>query len=117
MKIRNWRRWNLTALSIFQKLFGGKAKDDALANCDLAMARDEIIGLHNMNAEAAAKGGKHLFSKVYAAVRVTFRNNPDIDNARALLQVAPPLASYFESCSPGGSTYTTKNYLRNHGLE
>lgn len=110
--------WWHQAMSILQKLFGGKTNGDALANCYLAMARDEIIGLHNMmNAEAAAKGGKHLFSKEYAAAWVTFRDDPNIDNARSLLEVAPPLAGYFESCSPGGSTYTAKTYLRKHGLK
>ena len=105
-------------MSIFQRLFGGTKHDAVLNKCDLAMTRDEIINFHNMaNAEAAAKGGKNLFSKEYADAWITFRDNPTIDNAQNLLEVAPALRRYFEGCSPGGDLYTTATYLKKHGLK
>jgi hypothetical protein len=106
-------------VSIIQKLFGSKGKyDDVLNRCDLLMARDEILDFHKIvNAEGEAEGGAYYFKKEYVAAWETFRGNPNIDNARTLLEVAPKLIEYFEGCSPSGSFYATNQYLKKHGLK
>lgn len=106
-------------MTILHRLFGGRSKhDDMLNMCDLAMVRDEIIDFHKiMKAEGEAEGGAYLVSKEYLAAWETFRDNPNIDNARTLLEIAPPLLSYFEGCCPGGGLYTTNSYLAKHDLK
>ena len=106
-------------MSIFQKLFGGKAGkwDAVLGKCDLIMARDEIADMHRMpNKQGQKEGGAYYFKSDYVAAWQMFRDNPTIDTARALLDVAPPLLQYFEMCSPGSSFYSTSRYLREQGL-
>ena len=105
-------------MSIFQELFGGAKYDAVLNKCDLAMARAEIIDFHKiMKAEGEAEGGAYLVTKEYLAAWETFRDNPNLDNARSLLEIAPPLLRYFEGCCPGGNLYTTNTYLKEHGLK
>jgi hypothetical protein len=79
------------------------------------MARDEIVDFHRItNTLAEAEGGAYYFKNEYIAAWEAFRDNPTIENARALLEVAPILLKYFEDCSPGGDIYATNTYLRKH---
>ena len=108
-------------MSIFQKLFGGtsKSKYDAVLNvCDLAMVRDEIIDFHKMvNAQAEAEGGKYLFQADYVAAWENFRDNPNTESARRLLNVAPTLSRYSEACVPGGDLFAANSFLKKRGLK
>lgn len=91
--------------------------DAVLCKSNLSMTRDEIIDFHKMmNAQGEAEGGAYLFPKEYIAAWETFRDHPSIDNARALLEIAPELVRYFEDCSPGSDFYATNTYLKPHGL-
>lgn len=103
----------------YHKIFGGKSKYDAVLNqCDLAMARDEIIDFHKIvNAQGEAEGGAYVFPQNYVAAWEHFRDSPTVDNARMLLEAAPSLLRYFEACSPGSSFYFTKTYVKDHGLK
>jgi hypothetical protein len=107
------------AMNFLHKVFGGKAKHDAVLNkCDLTMARDEIIDFHKIvNAQGEAEGGSYVFPKAYIVAWEDFRDNPNIDSAQTLLEVAPTLLRYFEDCSPGGDLYATNTYLKEHGLK
>lgn len=50
-------------MNILRKLFAGESKYDAvLANCDLAMARDEIIDFHKMVKPPGEAEGGHISS-------------------------------------------------------
>ncbi len=114
-------------MKIFQKLFGDPLKrtrgaavgpwDEVLGKCDLVMARDEIAEMHKLlNAEGGRAGGTYYFKNEYVAAWETFRDNPNIDTARELLEIAPPLLEYFEMCSPGTSFYSTHRFLKERGL-
>ena len=86
--------------------------DDAINGCDFLMARDEIATLHRrLNEEAKQKSGEYLFTKEYVLVWDAFCNDPRIETARVLLNVAPSLLHHFQNCCPGGVLYATK-----HGL-
>jgi hypothetical protein len=101
-------------MSLFQRLFGRKPQfDDVLNRCDLKMARDEIVNFHNIvNAQGEAEGGAYLFSKEYVAAWEAFRDSPNTENARTLLDVAPTLLQYFEGCQPGGFLYESNSYFK-----
>lgn len=104
-------------MSIFQKLFGKPKADPnaVLARCDLLMARDEIIDFHKIiNAQGEAESGAYYFRNEYVAAWETFRDKPTVENARALLEVAPPLLRYFEDCVPGTSFYQSNAFLKKH---
>jgi hypothetical protein len=110
-------------MNIFQRLFGHSARapsaewDVVLSTCDLSLARDEIADMHRItNAQAERQGGANYFKKEYVAAWEAFRDDPNIENARTLLNAAPPLLKYFEMCSPGHSFYSTDRYLRERGL-
>jgi hypothetical protein len=105
-------------MSILRKLFGSRTKYETTLNkSDLLMARDEIADFHKtLNAQAEAEGGAYYFKNEYVATWEAFRDNPNIENARALLEVAPELLRYFEDCSPGGDLYATNSYLRKSKL-
>jgi len=106
-------------MSIFKKLFGSKSKHYVVpANCDLVMVRDEIADMHKlMNSEAEKEGGSYVFEEKYVSAWEAFCANPTLDNAETLLEIAPMLIHYFESCAPGGSLYITSAYLNEHGLK
>ena len=104
-------------MSIFQRLFGSASTkaagsklgqwDAVLTKCDLLMARDEIADMHRMlNAQGENEGGSYYFKNEYAAAWEAFRDSPNVDTARVLLAVAPPLLQYFEMCSPGTTFYS-----------
>lgn len=110
-------------MSIFERLFGPSSHDRVadseavLGACDLSMTRDEIADMHRMtNAQAEREGGAFYYGPEYLAAWETFRDDPTVENARALIRVAPPLLKYFEMCSPGHSFYSTEQYLRERGI-
>jgi len=112
-------------MNVFHKLFGDPSKkgretkswDAVLSKCDLLMARDEIAEMHKMlNAQGEREGGGYYFKEEYVAAWEALRDNPNIDTARALLNVAPELLQYFEMCSPGSSFYSTSRHLKENRL-
>jgi hypothetical protein len=82
------------------------------------MARDEIADFHRMlNKQGDADGGSYVFKNEYVAALETFCREPNIDNARNLIEAAPPLLRYFEDCTPGNSSYEMNAYLKSRGLK
>jgi hypothetical protein len=111
-------------MGILNKLFRGASNagatqwDAILAECDLLMARDEILDMHRILREQAEReGGENFFKKEYVAAWELFRDNPNVDTARAFLSVAPMLRDYFEGCRPGGNFYLTNRYMKERGLK
>ena len=87
--------------------------DALLAKCDLLMARDEIALMHRrLKEEAKQKGGEHVYKDEYVEALESFYDNPCVETARALLNIAPVHLAQFESCSPGGNLYSTNRLLR-----
>lgn len=112
-------------MNVFRELFGNPSKKESetkswnavLSKCDLSMARDEIAEMHKtLNAQGEKEGGGYYFKKEYVAAWEALRDNPNIDTARALLNVAPELLQYFEMCSPGSSFYSASRHLKENGL-
>jgi len=90
-----------------------KRIEAALCNCDLPMARKEIQEFHTiLNQQAQADGGVFCFKNEYVAALKDFCIEPDSTNARALLNIAPQLIEYFESCPPGGNLYAANTRRR-----
>jgi hypothetical protein len=90
--------------------------DAVLNNCDLVMARDEIVVMHRrLNEEAKQKHGGYFWKNEYVAAWYAFRDDPNIETARAFLDTAPTALPYFESCSPGGTLCSTNRYFRERG--
>jgi hypothetical protein len=86
---------------------------EILAKSDLNMAREEIIGFHQLaQREAEREGADAYFDQAYIRAWEGFRDSPTVENAAALLNVAPMLAQYFEGCSPGGQFYEINKLLR-----
>jgi len=91
-------------------------RDALLARSDLPMVRDEILSLHRMFKEQAAKdGGAMAFKTEYVNAWCAFRDGPTVSTARVLLDNAPQLLEYFEMCSPGHSFYESTRFLKGQG--
>lgn len=102
-----------------EQIPGAKAGrwDAVLNNCDLVMARDEIAAVHRqLNEEAKRKHSEYFWKNEYAIPWCAFRDDPNIETARAFLDAAPMALPYFESCSPGGIMYSTNRYFRERGV-
>jgi|SRR5579859_6207002 len=97
---------------------GATAKwESVLTKSDLAMARDQIADTHTWaNAKATKEGGEYFFAKEYVAAWEIFRDDPSVQTASELLDVAPPLIRVFEKCSPGNDFYETHRLLKDRGL-
>jgi hypothetical protein len=92
-------------------------RDAVLARSDLPMVRDEILNLHKMFKEQAAKdGGTVAFKAEYVNAWYAFRDGPTISTARALLDNAPQLLEYFEMCSPGHDYFERTRFLKDRGV-
>ena len=78
------------------------------------MPSADDLKIHLNQNQGEAEGGAYLFRKEYVAAWEIFRDNPNLDSARTLLEIAPELLRYFEGCSPGGNLYTTNTYLKKH---
>jgi len=78
---------------------------------------DEIAYMHRQaNQQATSDGGAYYYKQEYVDAWEAFRDNPNIENARILIRVMPPILDYFEKCSPGQSYYSIQKYLRERGL-
>jgi hypothetical protein len=91
----------------FKKLFTRSVKHEPgkwssmLADSDLLRARDEIAEFHRIaNAEAKTQGGSICFKNEYVVAWTAFRDNPNIETASVLLNIAPQLLPYFDGLSP-----------------
>ena len=90
--------------------------DAVLSKCDLVMARDEIAAVHKqLNEEAKRKYGEYVLKNENLTNLDAFCNNPNIETARAFLDVAPDALPYFEACSPGGGLYSTNRHISERG--
>jgi hypothetical protein len=65
---------------------------------------------------AEGEGGQNIFKTDYVVVWQKFRENPSINNAQALLAVAPHLLEYFERCCPDQTFYQRSRYLKSRGI-
>jgi len=91
--------------------------DAILSKSDLPMVRDEILNLHRMfNEQAAKDGGKMAFKTEYVDAWYAFRDGPTVNTARALLDNAPQLLEYFEMCCPGHDFYQRARFLKDRGV-
>jgi hypothetical protein len=90
------------------------------------MARDEIADFHRLawkgafdseDVRRAIKNGEGAYycAPEYLNAWVAFRDYPNIETAKAFLDVAPSLVRYFEICSPGHSFYENKRLLQESG--
>ncbi len=80
------------------------------------MARNEILDMYKIiNERGERDGGAYVFKVEHVTAWEIFRDNPTIDTARALLDVAPMLRDYFEGCCPGGNIYITNRLLNDPG--
>jgi hypothetical protein len=92
-------------------------REAVLAQCDLAMVRDEIINFHQIaKTEAAKTGDEVVFKTEYVDAWYAFRDGPTIATAQALLAVAPQLSEYFARCSPDHEFYELTRFLKEHGV-
>jgi hypothetical protein len=100
--------------------------DALLSKCDLIMARDEIVDFHRIAdkgafdseevRQAIERGeGAYYYPSEYVDAWHTFRDYPNIETARAFLDVAPNVKRYFEICSPGQFFYENKRSLERSG--
>jgi hypothetical protein len=88
-----------------------------LNQCDLAMVREELISMHQLfDTTAEGEGGQVIFKKDYVNVWQAFRECPSINNAEALLAIAPHLLEYFERCCPNHTYYQRNRYLKSRGI-
>ncbi|HMC56806.1 MAG TPA: hypothetical protein VKH19_16630 [Gemmatimonadaceae bacterium] len=88
-----------------------------LRNCDLRMARDEIVNFHEIaQREAQREGSDAYFPEAYVRAWEAFRDTPTMENAWAFLDIAPTLAAYFAACAPGGEFYEITRALSDPGL-
>ena len=89
-----------------------------LRKCDLLMTRDEIVDFHKtLNTQGEAEAGAYYFRNEYVTEWETFRDNPTVENAHALLEIAPPLLRYFEDCTPGTSFYKSNAFLKKYDVK
>jgi hypothetical protein len=92
-------------------------RDAVLARSDLPMVRDEIVNLHRMFKDQAAKDGSTVaFKTEYVNAWYAFRDGPTVSTARVLLDNAPQLLEYFEMCCPGHDFYERTQFLRDRGV-
>lgn len=67
-------------------------RNAVLARSDLPMVREEILNLHRMFQDQAAKdGGKMIFKTEYVNAWHAFRDGPSVGTAQVLLDHAPQL--------------------------
>ena len=89
-----------------------ETNEAVLRKCDFVMARDEIAEMHRrLNEQGQREGGTYCFKNDYVAAWYAFRDNPNIQTARAFLEVAPPILVYFQQCSPGGMLCEPNSFL------
>jgi len=122
-------------MGILKKLFSGRSeydltqtaapgsdgciqRDAVLNECDLMMVRDTILEFHQRVKEQGERGGgEYVFRQEYVTAWNAFRDDPTIDNAQTLLEAAPHVRTFFESCLPGGDFYAMNTYLEKRGLK
>jgi hypothetical protein len=74
-----------------------------LDGCDFKLAADEIKQALKLMEQTASEDGHYVYKKEFLAVLYAFLETPNAETAISLLKVAPPLYTYFEGCSPGGT--------------
>jgi len=81
-----------------------------LDGCDFKLAADEIRDSLKLLEQTGSEEGQYVYKKEFLAVLYAFLERPDAETATALLKVAPPLYTYFEGCSPGGTFYVMRRW-------
>jgi hypothetical protein len=101
--------------------------DSVLSRCDLIMARDRIAEFYRLAdwgafdsediRQSIEKGeGAYYYAPKYIETWHAFRDYPNIETAKALLDILPSSLPYFENCCPGGLTYSIKRGFRGEDI-
>ena len=119
MKGADWPHWYKTAFSCV--IVSAALLALSLPKFDKVAAIEEqvwisvwlLVGLFAWRPKPHA----YYFRNEYVTAWETFRDNPTVENAQALLEIAPPLLRYFEDCTPGTSFYKSNAFLKKYDVK